>query len=356
MTTGNKFGLPSLDGEIIAPRRDRAPGPMGAAVRETAASLGEATEERIEQRRQNAEDARAWRDANGEGLVLARVALERIAQDDLPRDRLDLAAVAESDEMEELKASIRARGQKEPVELYHSADGRLQVKKGWRRLTALGQLLAETGDRAAFGTVLARIERPGSGDRLGRYVDMVEENVIREDLSFAEMAQVAIAAAADPGTDGDDAEAMVNRLYGALHKMKRSYIRSFVTLMQALGPDLRFPREVARNLGVEVARRLKAGDGDMATLRQALAHSSSADDQARVLAGFAAGRGPAPAARPAALQLAVGGLRFSARGRECRLSADIDFAALPPARLERALKAFEAALREEVGNPRVTRL
>ena len=43
-------------------------------------------------------------------------------------------------------------------------------------------------------------------------IDMVEENVVREDLTFAEMAQVAILAASDTSTEEADPDAIVLRL------------------------------------------------------------------------------------------------------------------------------------------------
>ena len=358
MSSKNKFGIAPLETKSGEPRR-RSPGPMGAAVRDAAESLEEATEVKIEARRRNAEDARRWREAEEGGLVLVRIALDEIVADDLPRDRLELDQVAASDEMEELKASIRSRGQREPVEVY-PAPGGYGLRKGWRRWTALRQLHAETGD-ARFGTVVARVA-PGRGGRIDDYVDMVEENVIRQDLSFAEMAQLAMTAAADARSGEDDAAAIVGRLYASLHKMKRSYIRSFVHLLEALGPDLRFPRAVSRNLGVEVARLLKEG-ACAERLRSDLVEAEDEAAQAQILSEFAALRtAPEQGARkrerssPSSgkFEFQLGGTKLTARRGECRIVADRDFTALPRADLERALRAFEAALAE--ANPRLRQL
>lgn len=348
MAGRNKFGFEPLAPTPETPARPRNPGPMGTAVRETAESLNEATEAKIEQRRRNAADAKAYRAAEEDGRLLRRIPLAEIATDDLPRDRLELEAVAQSDEMEELKASIRVRGQKEPIEVYTDAAGRLQLKKGWRRLTALRQLHEETGD-TAFAEVTARLET-GTADRLARYVDMVEENVVREDLTFAEMAQVAIAAAADPGVEGHTADAMVGRLYGSLHKMKRSYIRSFVALLEGLGRQLVYPKAVSRNLGVEVVRAVKAGQGSWADLRRALHGAASPEEQERILQAFVAAPGPAPArsiAKREKFEFRVGTAKVTARRGECRIVSARDFASVPRDRLERAILAFEAALEEE---------
>jgi len=158
MPKGNKFGFEPLQDPIQKPKKDRAPGPMGAA---------EATESKLEQRKQNAADAKEFREAQADGRVLLSLKLEDIHTNDLPRDRLELEAV-----------------------------GRYQLKKGWRRFTALSQLFAETGD-PDYSQIIARAAY-GAEVRIARYIDMVEENVVREDLSFAEMAQVALTAASDP--------------------------------------------------------------------------------------------------------------------------------------------------------------
>lgn len=356
MSSKNKFGFGPLDSPDTPKPRERSVGPMGAAVRDAAANLQETTEAKVEQRRQNAADAKAYRTAQDEGLVLTKIPLSEIATTDLPRDRLDLEAVASSSEMEELKASIRERGQKEPVELYRDADGQLQLKKGWRRFTALSQLYVETGD-TAFETIIARIDE-GVEDRLARYIDMVEENVVREDLTFAEMAQVAILAAEDEGTDEIDPDAMVLRLYGSLHKMKRSYIRSFVFLLCALEEDLKWPKAVARNLGVDVARNLKSLGG-AAALRAQLAGCGSADEQNEVLRKFAEQKpgNETPKKTPAPKEkreFFVGDMKVTARKGECRIVGEDDFAGMNKAQLERAVEAFQKALRD--GNPRVTSL
>jgi len=356
MTSKNKFGFGALETPATPKSRERNVGPMGAAVRDAAENLQETTEAKVEQRKKNAADAKAYRAAQGEGRVLTAVSLADVLTTDLPRDRLDLEGVAASTEMEELKSSIRERGQKEPVELYRDGAGQLQLKKGWRRFTALSQLFAETGD-AAFARIIARIE-VGEGDRLARYIDMVEENVVREDLSFAEMAQVAILAAKDGDTDDVDPDAMVLRLYGSLHKMKRSYIRSFVFLLTALEDDLKWPKAVARNLGVDVARALKTLEG-AGQLRAALRGCVTADAQAGVLAAFVdkkrSNPGRIKSVEPKEKrEFHVGDMKVTARKGECRIVCDDDFAGLPKAQLEKAVEAFQRALRD--GNPRVTSL
>ncbi|MGB0904850.1 MAG: ParB N-terminal domain-containing protein [Mangrovicoccus sp.] len=334
---------------------------MGAAVREAAESLAETTEAKVEQRRQNAEDAKAYRAAQSEGRVLESLSVYAIYTDDLPRDRLDLEAVANSEEMDELKSSIRSRGQREPIEVFVDEAGRYQLQKGWRRVTALRQLHEETGEDQ-FGKVTARVAKPAedqSDQRMARYIDMVEENVVREDLTFAEMAQVAIRAASDPAVEDSDPEALVGRLYGSLHKMKRSYIRSFVFLLTALGGSLQWPKDISRNQGVEIVRALKAAPERAGALGRELAACATRDDQAVVLEMFLksprrkeGGQARAPKEK---YEFHVGDTKVTARKGECRILSGRDFADIPKDRLARAIRAFEEALKEE-GNPRITSL
>lgn len=350
MSSRNKFGFEPLEPKDATARRDRSVGPMGAAVREAADSLQETTEAKVEQRRQNAHDAKAFRDAKEQGRVLVCIALSEISTNDLPRDRLELDAVAASDEMEELKSSIRSRGQKEPVEIYVGPDGQYELKKGWRRYTALSQLYTETGAES-FGTIIARVETD-SEDRLTRYIDMVEENVVREDLSFAEMAQVVLTASDDDGVPEVDVEALVGRLYGSLHKMKRSYIRSFVFLLTALGENLQWPKEVPRNLGVEVARALKAGQGDRTLLCDLLGRCTVREEQESVLKNFVASSKESDSEESSSrepkekFEFHIGRMKVTARHGECRIVSKDDYATIPRDRLEKAVRAFETALRD----------
>ncbi|KUF09878.1 ParB N-terminal domain-containing protein [Pseudoponticoccus marisrubri] len=338
----NKFGFGPIE-TPETPKRKRNPGPMGTAVREAAGAMAESTESLVEQRRQNAADAKEWRRAQGEGRVLVELPIGDISTDALPRDRLDLDAVAASDEMEELKTSIRERGQKEPIEVF-AVEGGYQLKKGWRRLTALRQLHAETGDDR-YARAVARVDA-GQGSRIDLYIDMVEENVIREDLSFAEMAQVAIIAARE---EGQGAAELVSRIYASLHKMKRSYIRSFVFLLEELGETLHFPKAVPRNLGVEVARRLQASPDEAEGLRAELARATSAEEQAGVLRRFAEGGArnakKAPAPKSVKYEFHVGQSKVTARKGECRILSEVDFSSVDRTRLQRAVEAFEAALK-----------
>lgn len=354
MSSKNKFGFEPLETKSMGTPRRRSPGPMGTAVREAAASLQESTGAKVEQRRQNASDAKEFRAAQQEGRVLVHLPLDSILTDDLPRDRLELEAVATSDEMDELVASIRRRGQQEAIEVFLDGAGSYQLKKGWRRLTALRRLFEETGDEQ-YANVTARVSS-SEDDRLALYTDMVEENIIREDLTFAEMAHLAITASKDEAFDGVSADEMVGRLYASLHKMKRSYIRSFVYLLQELGEALRWPKDVPRNLGVDVSRRLKVSTGTDKLLT-ALNECKTPQAQSEALAAFVSAAPKSQASKPKRarekFEFHVGNAKVTARSGECRIVDERDYTQVPKDRLERAIRAFLDALNED-GNPRVT--
>lgn len=350
-----RFALPRIAGAPEPAAEARRPGPMAVAGRDSAEALTRLAEEQAEQRRRNADDADAFRAAQAEGRVLKRLPIGSIRTDSLPRDRLALEAVAQSEEMEELKASIRARGQREAIEVCASDDEAVHhLLTGWRRLEALRQLHRETGE-ARFATVLARVTR-GDAGRDGHYVAMVEENAIREDVSFAEMANVAIQMARDPLTAVDGVEDAVNRLYGSLHKVKRSNIRRFVDLLLAVGDALPAPRETPKNLGADVARALQSGAGDVEALRRSLRGARDAAGQNAALAAFlercaaARGAGAAPSlgragqGGRAGVAFRAAGLTVTARGGALTLRGDADFTTIPRERLEAAVAAFRAAL------------
>lgn len=360
MAKSGRFTMPKIAaplGSATSPDdARRKPGPMAVAGRESAEAVTRIVEEQTEQRRRNAEDAEAWREARSDGLVLVRLPIDRVNADSLPRDRMALEAVAASEEMEELKASIRARGQREAIEVFEAEPGVYQLKSGWRRLEALRQLLAETGD-ARFGRVVAKIDGSG-GDRIGLYVGMVEENAIREDVSFAEMAHVALAMAQDALTPVETAEQAVSLLYGALNKVKRSNIRRFVDLLEMVGDVLPEPRAVPKNLGAEAARILAADCGRLAALREALERAGTAEAQNAALQalveqrqgarGDGGGAGPSRGRVDARQKYEFhhAEMKVTARRGEVRIKGRKDFASMPREKLEAAVAAFRAALED----------
>ncbi len=369
MAKSGKFTLPRIGASLAPPpvaetpspdAARRRPGPMAVAGRESAEAMTRMMEDQAQQRRRNAEEAEAWREAQADGRLLLRLPLDVVSCEDLPRDRMALQAVAQSDAMAELKASIRARGQREAIEVFQDAEGRWQLKTGWRRLEALRQLRAEAPE-GGFDTVLVRVE--GGVERVGLYVGMVEENAIREDVSFAEMAHVAIAMARDPQTAVTSPDEAVSLLYASLHKTKRSNIRRFVELLQAVGTVLADARAVPKHLGAEAARLLNGDPARVEWLRAALALARDAAEQNAVLSAFCASEATTEAraesdsassalpsrARADARQkyeFHHADMKVTARRGEVRIRASEDFASMPRERLEMAVAAFRAKLAE----------
>ena len=360
-TRGGRFAMPKIAGpaggetDAGGGEAARRPGPMAVAGRESAESLTRLAEDQAEQRRRNAQEAELFRSARKQGLVLERLPVEAVRADSLPRDRMALEAVAAAPEMEELKASIRSRGQREAIEVWAAGEGVWQLKSGWRRLEALRQLYGETGE-ARFATVIARVVG-GAADRDGLYVGMVEENAIREDVSFAEMAHVAIAMARDPQTVASNPDEAVNRLYGALQKSKRSNIRRFVELLQAVGDLLPAPRAAPKNLGADVARLLTQRPALKAELRARLARATDAAAQNAALAsilesqtsegaaeGAAARAGVAAAGARRKFEFHHAGMKVTVRSGEILIRCDKDFVGMSRERLEAAISAFRDSL------------
>ena len=122
-------------------------GPMSSAVRETAEKRGRGHRSpRRGSASSNAADARAWRTASAieQGRVIYRIPRGRaIAHHrSAARPYRSGGREARADEMDELKASIRvAWPEGTHRTLPRRGRGQLQLKKGWRRLTALRALL-----------------------------------------------------------------------------------------------------------------------------------------------------------------------------------------------------------------------
>lgn len=188
--------------------------------------------------------------ARAQGLMLERLPLEAIDIQHLVRDRM----VQDEDEMAALMASLEARGQQTPVEvvrLPQPIDGKTHgLISGWRRLTALTRLYEREND-PRFATIRALVIAPESAQ--AAYVAMVEENEIRVNLSHYERARIALRAMQE-GVYESRREALLS-LYNAAPRAKRSKIGSFMALVEALDPVLRFPTAIPEKLGLALARR-----------------------------------------------------------------------------------------------------
>ncbi len=260
--------------------------------------------------------------ARAEGRFVQALPLDQVDEGWLVRDRVTVDAEA----LSSLTESLRAHGQRMAIEVVDhgttaGAGRRYGLISGWRRLSALRALHAETGD-ARFATVLAVLRRPETaGDA---YVAMVEENEIRAGLSYYERARIA-AKAVEAGVFPSPKLAL-QRLYANASRARRSKIGSFLSLYSALGDALRFPEAIPERLGLALAMRLDAEPGFAASITQGLARVDPADAAAEMEALNQAlkpapkGQGASPASAQENGHKTPDSVTFSFRKGEIRLS------------------------------------
>lgn len=232
------------------------------------------------------------RTARAEGRMLLRLPLASIDSNHLVRDRLDMT---DPDEMTALMESLRAHGQRTPIEVTQIGPGQYGLISGWRRITALARLQAETSE-ARFGKVLAQLRRPDTaGDA---YVAMVEENEIRQGLSYFERARI-VAKAVEQGAFASD-KAALQRLFATASRAKRSKIGSFLVLYRGLGTHLRFAAALPERLGLALVQSIESEAGRAEMLRHALAAfpATSAEAELAHLAALIAKKALMPPIEP----------------------------------------------------------
>ncbi|WP_428929759.1 ParB/RepB/Spo0J family partition protein [Marinibacterium sp. SX1] len=352
--------VPDMDGipvgkvpdHVVPSRR----GPMASAISENASSLRErqAVEDSI--RAENDRLATEYVELKRAGMIVDRVALDDIVTERLVRDRKPGA----DDDLAELMDSIRDIGLSNPVRLERRADGRFELVQGMRRLLAYRALLAETGSDL-YGAIPAGIGAQEAEAQVS-YRRMVDENLIRKDISFAEMAMLARRYAEDPAHECPEVSEAVAVLFKSASYTKRSYIRAFAELLARLDKVLNFPEDIPRNVGVELKRRMDGDDGLVARVSAALraAPDRDAAQEVEILRGFLADAGAAAkaetAGKPARTRQAKttfqvpvdsGVARCSASAGRLELRHDVDFSSVDRRSLERAVAAFFAALDEE---------
>lgn len=208
-------------------------------------------------------DAARWRDAQDAGLVAEMLSLDQIDADFIRRDRM----VEDVEAMDELLESLRVHGLRTPIEVTREGEG-FGLISGFRRLEAFRKL-AETDPR--FTEIPAFIREAGSGQ--DAYVSMVEENELRANLSPYERGRIAVLAAGQ-GVFAST-EAAVDVLFAAASKAKRSKVRSFAVVHEALGDLLQHPVALSEKAGLKIASALR--EGAQAELRQALAGAGALD-------------------------------------------------------------------------------
>ena len=269
----------------------RRRGPMATAIGEASGALRERARMQDELRAENDALAHELVRLRGLGLVAEEIPLGAIRSDKLVRDRTVGAPL----DVEDLVASIREVGLSNPIRVEAREDGDYELVQGLRRLTAYRALHERTGEDRWSSIPAAVFPR---GETLATlYRRMVDENLVRSDLSFAEMAMLAQAYARD-GVDGcADLNEAVNTLYASAAPQKRSYIRRFAGLLDVLGPVLRRPEGISRALGLAVADKLEAKPAERDPLLAELKAADGPDEEMTILKEFAERVPSAPAIR-----------------------------------------------------------
>ena len=235
------------------------------------------------------EVAREMTAAEGEGRIVKKLPLDKVATHHLNRDRM----VLDGDEMEALVASIRERGQQTPIEVVPLSGGQFGLISGLRRLEALKAL---GKDHA-----LALVRKPESSQ--AAYQAMVEENEIRANLSFYERANIAVATVGQGVYP--DARKAVKDLFAHAPRAKRSKILKFVTLRETLGGTLRFPTAIPEHLGLALEKAITGDPKAAQRISSALKDAAPEDAAAERKVLEAALKQPATA-KPAPEEIAPG--------------------------------------------------
>ena len=182
----------------------------------------------------------ALRRARAEGRMITPLPLEQIDETYLVRDRL----AVDDEDMEALRASLKARGQQTPIEVVDLGDNRFGLISGWRRLQALRAIGAETIN----AIITAPREAPDA------YVAMIEENEIRVGLSYFERARIVVKAV-ESGVFETQKSAL-QTLFSSASRAKRSKIKSFIPVAETLGSALNFPTQMGERMGLQLSKAL----------------------------------------------------------------------------------------------------
>lgn len=275
------------------------------------------------------------------GRMVIDLPLEDVVQDHLLRDRMTL----ERDDLDALKASIAAHGQRIPAEVtpLPGQDGprRYGLVSGWRRLRALGELHAETGE-ARFATLRALVRPPE--EVADSVVAMIEENEVRSGLSYYERARV-VARSVEEGVFADTRTAL-RTLFATASRAKRSKIGSFLDLYAALDGGLRFPAAIPERLGLGLVAQVRAGRAEaLRAALQAAAPATPAEEQ-DLLTRLVAARpgGDVSRAKHDAPERLGPALSLSSARRGNRLVVTLSGADVDPALQDKVLKLLRDAL------------
>lgn len=270
-------------------------GPMASAISENAGALNARAEAEAKIRTENDALAHEYVALKRAGLVIRPVPLNDVLTTVLVRDRKS----GPDPELPELVTSIREVGLSNPIRVEAREDGKYELIQGFRRLSAYRDL--RKSDPDTYGRIPAVILPRGEGSS-SLYRQMVDENLIRKDISFAEMALTAQAYAADPNTAPTDVDRAVKELFHSANYSKRSYIRAFAKLMDVLGSFLIYPEAISRNLGLAMVKRIEEDETTVRDVRAQLAklNDRTAAQEIAVLRAVLEGE-PVQAAAPKAI-------------------------------------------------------
>lgn len=336
----NVQGHPLQNREAVPARR----GPMASAITETANATAERASAEAAIRAENDALAHEHVRLKKLGLITDLIKTSDVLMTKLTRDR---SANADPD-LAELKESIKSVGLSNPIRVEQTADG-FELIQGYRRLTAFCQLAEETGDPRYTRIPAAMVPR---GEPLVTlYRKMVDENLIRKDLSFGEMAQLALSYARDEGVSSGDA---VSTLYASALKQKRTYIRQFARVLEALDGAVRHPEAIPRALGLDLCKMIEAEPDRRTSIIAALRAlpDRDADQEVQVLRdSFAALKKPRRQMPPKSVSKTSlrlgrpeGEARVTASEGKIELRLNRDFSAVSRARLQEGIEALLASL------------
>ena len=266
--------LPDVDDPAPAAQpASRRHGPMASAIAENAEAGQERNKAVQAIREENDALAHEFVALRKAGHVIQSLPLDDVHATLLSRERMS----ARDDELDELVTSIRDVGLSNPIRVLVRPDGKgFELVQGRRRLTAYRRLFEETGDDV-WASVPAAVMPDGPKDVAGLYRRMVDENVVRKDISFAEMAHAAKNFAADPATGTSDVDKAVAELFKSASYSKRSRIRTFVSLLDSIGDVLQHSTEIPRNLGVALDAAIKKRPALVAEIKAALNDGGNRD-------------------------------------------------------------------------------
>ncbi|MCT4610333.1 MAG: ParB N-terminal domain-containing protein [Pelagimonas sp.] len=329
-----------------APKGDRdRRGPMAAAISETAEALADRQQTEARIRAENDRLAHEFVALKKAGQIVMKIPLDQVLTSKLTRDR----SVKRDEDLDELKISIRDLGLSNPIKV-EEVSGGFQLIQGWRRLSAFRELLEETNDQI-WAEIPASVQ--AKGDALEKlYQKMVDENLIRKNLSFGEMATLAVKYSEDVNTPKCTPQEAADKIYASAARQKRSYIRHFTTLYAEIGQHMKHFDAVPRKLGLDL---VKACGEDAGLSARILAEfkdlpTRSVDAELAVLTNalraVPAGTKPKKASSRSTaktvlkLQAGDGVAKCTASNGRLELQLDRDFSALSRDQLEEAFRAF----------------